>query len=197
MTKHLLCSLAAIVMLASCKKDDNTPDKTAGLEGTYKLKYLNAQTNSTLTGSYGDKVITISDYTTENNQGNIVFNSTTLSATGLAYSVSSAAKYYLYDGTNLIDSASFPIAFTLPPSNSTSQYQLIGADSIYFPQGSGTSSMPGGGTTATLPSGGRYSWNGNELSIKQHVSRDSSFQDSGETYQLKESAITNFVLEKQ
>ncbi len=196
MTKHLLCSLAIIAILASCKKD-NTPGNTAGLEGTYKLKYLNAQTNSTLTGSAGDKVITLSDYTTENNQGTIVFNSTTLSATGLAYSVNSPAKYYQYDGTDLIDSSSYPITFTLSPSNSTSQYQLIGADSIYFPQGAATSSMPGGGTTATLPSGGRYSRNGNLLTIKQYVSRDSSFQDSGETYLLKESATTNFVLEKQ
>ncbi len=197
MTKHLLSFLAIIAMLASCKKDNSTNNNTAGLEGTYTFKSLSAQTTSTLTGSYGDKVITTSDYTTSNNQGTVVFNSSSLSATGLAYSVNSLATYYLYDGTDLIDSSSYPITFTLPPTSSTSQYQLIGTDSIYFPQGSATSSTPGGGTTATLPSGGRYSWNGNVLTIKQNVSRDSSFQDSGETYQIRESAVTNFVLEKQ
>ena len=197
MTKHLLCSLAVIAMLASCKKDNDTPGSTAGLEGTYKFKYLSAQTNTTSTGSAGDKIVTTSDYTTENNQGTIVFTNTSLSATGLAYSVNSSAKYDLYDGTNLISSGSQPLTFNLPASSSTSQYKLVGTDSIYFPQGSATSSLPGGGTTATLASGGRYSWNGNLLTIKQNVSRDSSFQDAGETYQLKQSAITSLVLEKQ
>ena len=196
MTKHLLGSLAIIAMLASCKKD-KTDNNTSGIEGTYKFKYLSAQTSSTVTGSYGDKVVTLSDYTTQNNVGNVVFDKTMLSATGLGYSVSSLATYYLYDGPDLIDSSSYPIVFNLPSSSSTASYTLVGADSIYFPQGSATSAAVSGGTTATVASGGRYSWNGNELTIKQNVSRDSTFMDSGETYQINESAVTKFVLEKQ
>lgn len=196
MIKHLLSSLAIIAMLASCKKD-KTDNNTSGIEGTYKFKYLSAQTSSTVTGSYGDKVVTLSDYTTQNNQGTVVFNNTTLSATGLAYSVNSLATYYLYDGPDLIDSSDYPILFNLPSTSSTAAYKLIGADSIYFPQGSATSAAVSGGNTTTLASGGRYSWNGNELTIKQNVSRDSTFMDSGETYQVNESAVTSFVLEKQ
>lgn len=195
MKKHLIGTLAVIALLASCKKD-KTDNNTAGIEGTYKLKYISAKTNSTLTGSFGDKVVTLADYTTENNQGTVVFDGSTISATGLAYSVNSSSTYYLYDGPDLIDSASFPLILSLPATSSTAPYQLIGSDSIYFPQGSATSPATGGATT-TVASGGRYSWNGNELTIKQNVSRDSTFQDSGETYLLKESAVTSFVLDKQ
>lgn len=192
----VLALLSAIVLLAACKKDssNNTP---SAIDGTYKFKYITAHTNSTITGSLGDKAITTSDYTTINNGGTVVFGNGTLSATGLAYSVDTIAKSYLYDGANLLDSTSYSFTFSLPPSNSSAQYKLIGADSIYFPQGSAASGVDGNGSYVSGPSGGRYSLSGNLLTLTQTAVKDSTFDDSGETYQLVESALSSIVLEKQ
>ena len=198
MKRHLvLGTLAIIVMLASCKKDNNTDTNTTGIQGTYKFKYLTAKTSSILTSSDGEKSVTTSDYTTINNQGAVMFDNSKMSSTGLTYTVDTIAKYSLYEGADLVDSSSFPFTFTLPSSSSASVYQLIGADSIYFPQGSVTSGVGTSGSIQGGPNGGRYSWNGNLLTITQIVSRDSSFEDSGETNHIVESAIASVVLEKQ
>lgn len=188
--------LSTIILLAACKKSD-TATSTAAIEGTYKFKYISAQTTSSVTGSLGDKAITTSDYTTTNNGGTVVFGNNTLSATALTYSVDTDAEAYLYDGATLLDSIRYPFSFTLPPSNSSGQYKLIGADSIYFPQGSITSAVDGNGSYVSGPSGGRYKMNGNLLTLTQNAAKDSTFDDSGETYHSLELASSTIVLEKQ
>ena len=187
-----LSSLAIIIMLASCKKDDTKI--TTAIEGTYKLKYLTASTNSTVKGTDGEKTVTTSHYTTLNNQGTLVFDKSNLTYTGLTYSIDTEAKYYLYQDNDLLDSSSAPFAATLPPSSGRGTYILVGADSIYFPNGSATI---GTGSAESIASGGRYSFNGNLLTITQHVSRDSTFEDSGVTFTMNDSGATTTVLEKQ
>lgn len=187
--------LSTIILLAACKKDNS--NTAAGIEGTYKLKNISSKTYSTAIGSFGDKVITTSDYTTTNNAGTITFSNSTLTASGLTYTVNADATYYLYNGADLLDSSSYPFTFTLPASNSSGQYKLIGSDSIYFPQGGVTTIVDGSGTYQAGASGGRYSLSGNLLTITQKYARDSTFQDSGETYNLQESATSSLVLEKQ
>ena len=196
MKKHLILGLLSlIVMLDSCKKDKNSD--TAGVQGTYKLKYLTSKTNAVATGTTGDKSVTTSDYTTINNQGTLVFDNSNLTATGLTYTVDTDAKYSLFQDNQLIDSSSFPFTFTLPASTSMAAYLLIGADSIYFPQGSLTSGVGGTGSMQSGASGGRYSVTGNLLTLTQIFSKDSTFSDSGETIHLTESAVSSVVMEKQ
>jgi hypothetical protein len=196
MKKHLILGfLSLIVMLGSCKKDKNS--NTAEIQGTYKLKYLTSKTSATATGSTGDKSVTTSDYTTINNQGTLVFDNSNLTATGLTYTVDTDAKYSLYQDNQFIDSSSYPFTFTLPASNSMAAYQLIGADSIYFPLGSLTSGVGGTGSIQSGASGGRYSLTGNLLTLTQIASKDSTFVDSGETIHLTESAVSSVVMEKQ
>jgi hypothetical protein len=189
--------LSAIVLLAACNKESSNSNTSSAIEGTYNFKYISAKTNSDITGSFGDKVITTSDYTTTSNAGTITFSNSMLTATGLTYTVDTEAKYYLYDGANLLDSSSFPFTFTLPASNSSGQYQLIGSDSIYFPQGGITAAIDGNGYYQSGASGGRYTLNGKLLTITQSFVKDSTFDDSGETYNMIESASASIVMEKQ
>ena len=197
MKKHFALSLlTVIVILISCKKESNT-DNNAAIEGTYKLKYLTAKTNSTITGDDGEKAVTISDYTTIDNQGTIVFDNSNLSATGLSYTVDTIANVYLYQDNQLINSSSYPFQFTLPASNSVASYKLIGADSIYFPGGSLTAGVGGNGSIQAGPSGGRYSLNGKLLTLTQNASKDSTFIESGVTFHMSESAVSSVVMEKQ
>lgn len=189
--------LSAIVLLAACKKDSNSTNNSAAIEGTYKFKSISANTNSTITGSLGDKAITTSDYTTTGNAGTVVFSNGNLSAIGLTYTVNTDATVYLYDGNTLLDSTSFPFNFTLPSSNSTGTYKLIGTDSIYFPQGGVTAAVDGNGNYQSGASGGHYSFNGTLLTITQNGTKDSTFDDSGETYNMVESVSASIVMEKQ
>ena len=188
--------LITMVMLASCKKD-KTSATTSGIEGTYKFKSFSAQTQSSIAGNLGDKIVTLSDYTTTNNGGTLTFANNTVTVTGLTYSVNTQAEFYEYYNNSLLDSASYPFNFTLPASNSTAQYQLVGTDSIYFPNGGITTISDGSGTYQGKAGGGRYSINGNVLTIIQHPVKDSSFTDSGESYLLHESATGSMELEKQ
>lgn len=198
MKSYTIVSLVAfIIILASCKKENTTNNNTAAIQGTYKLKYLTSKTNSTAIGTGGEKVVTTSEYTTINNQGIIVFDNSNLTATNLTYSVQTVASSYLYQDNDLIDSLSYPFTFTLPESNSEAAYKLIGADSIYFPQGSLTSGVGSTGSTQLNASGGRYSFNGNLLTITQIASKDSTFENSGITFHLNESAVSSVVMEKQ
>jgi hypothetical protein len=48
-----------------------------------------------------------------------------------------------------------------------------------------------------MASGGHYSFSGNLLIITESLEKDSSFQDSGETYQMVEKATAILVLEKK
>ena len=187
--------LAMIVMLASCKKDKTS--STTGIEGTYKFKNLSAQTQSSIAGNLGDKIVTLSDYTTTNNGGTLTFANNTMTASGLTYTVNTQAEFYEYYNNDLLDSASYPFNFTLPASNSNGQYQLVGADSIYFPNGGITITSDGSTTYQGQASGGHYSISGSVLTITQYVVKDSSFTDSGESYILHESATGSMQLEKQ
>ena len=192
-----LSLLAGVIILASCKKEDNTDNNTSGVQGSYKLKYLTASTNSTITGTDGEKAVTVSDYTTINNQGTILFDNSNITSTGLAYTVDTLANYYLYQDNELLDSGSYSFTFTLPPSNSAGAYKLIGADSIYFPQGSLTTGVGGMGSMQSGASGGRYKFSGNLLTITQTTSKDSTFEDSNVTFHQNESAVASIVMEKQ
>lgn len=194
---QLLSLFSIIAILPSCKKDNSKTVTSSGIDGTYTFKYISAKTNSTRTDSNGDKSVMISNYTSTNNQGTIVFNNSSLSATGLSYEVNAIAFGYDYVGSGLLDSTSSTYTYILPASNSSSSYELIGTDSIYFPNGFITVVAGQSGPTQYGPSGGHYSLSGNTLTLTQSVSKDTSFQESGINFQLVESATPGMVLEKQ
>ncbi len=189
--------IVLIVILASCKKDSENKPTSDALEGTYTFKYITSKQDGSTATSFGAKAVTAVEWTSINNGGTIQFSNSTTSGSGLTYEVDAEGKYYIYDGTDLLDSLDLPIVYTLPPSNATGTYQLIGADSIYFPQGSIASSVPASGSTPVVANGGRYAWNGKLLTITQTYSKDSTYMDSGETIHILQSAVTKLVLEKQ
>ena len=189
MKRNLFLMLSSILLLlASCKKDDAKTAAT-GIEGTYKLQSLSAQTNSTIVGTDGEKEITTADYTSMNNAGTIVIDESNFKASGLSYEVNSTALASFYQDNQFVDSISEPFNVVIPPTNSTASYKLIGSDSIYFQNGSLASGIGG--------NGGRYTLSGNVLTIKQNGSKDSTFQLSGVTFHVVETALATVVLEKQ
>lgn len=189
MKKYLLYSLlAGMIVFYSCKKDSSNTDTS--IKGTYEFKYLTSKTNSTITDSDGGKSVTTSDYTTINNQGTIAFDGSNITTVGVTYTVDAVAKVYFYQDNQFLDSSSYPFNLTIPPISAVASYKLVGADSIYFPQGSLTTEQYGS-------SGGHYTLNGTLLTITQTYAKDSTYVDSGTTYQVKDSAVSSMVMQKQ
>lgn len=202
MKKFILpCMLVSIVVLAACKKDSDSSNGggggNKGIDGAYQFKYLRSKQDGLAEATTGEKTVTKVDYTTINNAGSLTFNNGSTQVTGLTYEIDGLVQYYVYDSGVEIDNFDLPITFSVPASNSTSSYTLIGADSIYFPGGSLTPIASGSGSIPVAANGGRYKINGNLLTLTQVYALDSSYQESGETIHLNQSAITTVVLEKQ
>lgn len=192
--KQLLYLFAALAIIASCKKDDTKTNAT-GIDGTYKFNGIHATTNSTITTDDGEKTITLSDWTSTNNQGTLVFENGQVTNTNFSYSVNSVSKGYYYQDNLLMDSVSSPLVVTIPTTNSVSTYQLIGSDSIYFPKGGFVAI--GSTTTTSNPGGGHYKLSGNQLILNVSGTKDSTFSDSGVMYNVQQSVVSSIVLLKQ
>ena len=196
MKKVLVSGLfALIILMTACKKD--SPASATNIEGTYNFKLMSVKGSTSILGSSGDKAVTVSDFSSINNGGTVVFNNGTITAQAFTYTVDTTAMLYLYDGDDVIASSSYPFSYTIPASNSVGQYKIVGADSIYFPQGGLTVNIDGTGPYETVGNGGHFSFSGNLLTITENVTKDSTFEDSGETYHLVETATASILLEKK
>ena len=188
LTAFCLVSLFA----PSCKKD--SAQKSA-LDGNWNFTSTSATTSSTAVvddgGGTTEKTVTTSNYTSTNNKGTVAFGGGVMTSKGLSYSVNVDASYVYYINDVEQDAGTFPVSFTLPSTNSTENFKLVGADSIYFPSG-GLSSM---GTSG--PDGGRYTLSGNTLTMIMKL--DTSFVDnsSGVSQQKHEVATQTTVLTRQ
>ena len=197
MKKHYTAGILALaILIGSCKKDDSSANSSK-LQGNYIFKGMTAKTSSTIIAEDGEKMVTTSEYNTTDNTGTVVWGGSMLSSQGLSYTINSTIKYSEYSGDELIDSFSIPFSYSLPSTNSAATYKLIGADSISFTSGFLTSGTDLSGATDIAPSGGRYSFSDNQLTITQHASKDSTFEDSGITYIMNETVTGSILLEKQ
>jgi hypothetical protein len=191
--------LVSLVFL-SCQKELSHTDTTAQtLNGTWKLLYIKAHTNST--GTYFDgtthyKQVTLSDYITKLNSGTITFDGSNLIGTGIGYTVDTIAKSYSYQNNVLVDSLDFPFSLTLPPSNSKSPYVLVGSDSLYFSSGGG---LGGTGSPSTNPAnnGARFTISGSTLTLKQNYYETQIDTSQGIPVNVANSASSTAVFQKQ
>lgn len=193
-----LLLIMVAIFVVSCQKDTPATPDSNPLVGNWKFIGITANTNSTAETSFESsalKTVTASNYTTINNAGTIAINTNTFSGTGITYQVDDFVNTYIYENNDLIDSISMPFSATVPSSNSSSNYQLIGQDSIYF-NGQGFFST-GTSTTIPAPSGARFTINGNILKMTTAVIKDSSATDSGITQFMHQAASVVITMEKQ
>jgi|RhiMetdeSRZDD1v2_1073273.scaffolds.fasta_scaffold42502_3 hypothetical protein len=172
-----LALAAILITLASCQKEksvdtlgsngSNNGGSTSGNTevGTWKFISMHATTSSTVVASDGadtEKAVTLSDYTTEQNDGIVKFDGSKMTATGLTYSVNTIAKAYFYLNGTLEDSIEAPFAFTLPPYSSTATYKKVGTDSLYFDSGTGSF---GGASTQSVAAGYKLKFDGDKMTM--------------------------------
>jgi hypothetical protein len=206
--KHSFIRLTLLVLVSatifSCGKEQSIDTSTGGtggtgsgsVLGTWNFAGLTAKTTSDVTESDGTdviKAVTTSDYTTTNNKGTITFATNTFNSTGVAYDLNTTAFVKFYTNGVLDDSLDFPFAFSLPATNSSGSYKLVGTDSLYFTGGFisiGLDSM------ATTPIGYKYTISGNKLTLTSKFSNAFHEDDNGLVANVKQSADIVVVLQK-
>ena len=149
----LLLSLP-LLLVFSCKKSSSSA--TNPLVGNWNFLYIKANGTSTGSAGPGLTLVVTANFTTVNNTGKATFTSTQMELAGVGYSINTTATASVYQGSTLVSSTPQPFSQTVPATSDTAAYQIIGTDSIYFPNGS---PVPGANN------GGRFKVNNDTLSI--------------------------------
>jgi hypothetical protein len=165
-SRLLLLISTLIITFTACQKEKSAeiPENNGNTDGselgTWNFISLHAITKETIEAP-GEKLVTVSDYTTIDNKGTITFQNSKMSANNISFSVNSIAKAYYYANGVLEDSVQAPFAGTIPATSSTSDYEKIGADSIHLK--SSTLSVPESGGSTGSGEGYKLRWEGNRM----------------------------------
>jgi len=190
---------AFLFCFIACKKDNNTSSTSASnLSGTWTFMGMHATTSATAVDNGGGiitKSVTTSDYTTTANGGTVAISANTMTGTGITYAANIIAFATIYEDGILVDTVSTSIPFTVPATNTSSQFEIIGKDSIHY-----TGSNPFGscGSGTPVATGSKFSVSGNILTLTSYVVHD-KVQDEGGgvTLSQHETATVVTTLQKQ
>jgi hypothetical protein len=205
MRKSRTLLLVLIVALTACQKESSTelsPGGTSGgsITGTWKLLQMEAKTTATAILSIPSvgtiKTVTVSDYTTTDNEGVLKIDERKMDGVGLAYSLNTVVKAYTYEDNVLTDSIEAPMSFTLPPTNYSAAYTKVGADSIRIEAG-GVMDIQGSGSVAAQPGGFKFKVEGNKLVLSTVYSDSQTETDSGITQTLSRYATLTSTYQRQ
>jgi len=182
----------------SCKKDNNSTTGASSLSGTWTFMGMHATTSATAVDNgsgFNTKIITTSDYNTTANAGTVAFSGTTMTGTGIAYSANIVAFATEFENDIQLDTFSTSIPFTVQPTNSSSDYEVIGKDSIHY---TGSNIFGSGGSGTPAATGSKFSISGNILTITSSVVQDKSTDEGGgETLTQHETATVVTTLQKK
>jgi hypothetical protein len=159
---------------------------------------MHATTSATSLDSgngFSSKDITTSDYQTTANGGTVTISGNNMTGTGITYAANIIAFATEYQDGILIDTFSTSIPFTVPATNSSSTFEVIGKDSIHY---TGANIFGSAGSGAPAASGSKFSISGNILTLTSVVARDTlSNLGTGETLTQHETATVIATLQKQ
>jgi hypothetical protein len=173
---HLLFLLGLGLLLTSCQKEnDEAPPSNDKLLGTWNVIAMNAQVKHMLvagTGAEQEKLVTSYPISALNPKGTITFDATTLRTNGFSYSYKTIVRTEYYLGNALVFDEDVPQEGDIPPSNATTNYSIVAADSIlletglisFDPAAGGT-----GGTNQTPPQGFKISWDNDVLVLTSRL----------------------------
>jgi hypothetical protein len=184
----LLLLTACLLVLAACQKEKsnedgmvnpgngtgtpadtipNNSDTTNKQVGTWKFISVAGKVSQTAGFTQAGsaiKGVTTSEFTSQNNGGTITFDSATMTANGITFSINTTGKTYVYMAGVLYDSLESPFTQTVSPQNATSPYKKIGSDSLYFQNGGLLTALTGG-LLPSAPSGCKVVFEGNTMKM--------------------------------
>jgi hypothetical protein len=133
----VLSAVFAICMAGACKKSNSSSSPANPLTGT-TWNFVDLTSNASLTATETGvaQLVDMTDFTTIDNSGTITFTADSMAGNGIGYTIDTSYTTITTIGTAPADTVTTALTTTVSPTSSTTSYQLIGTDSIYF--GSGT-----------------------------------------------------------
>jgi hypothetical protein len=194
----VLSAVLVILTMGACKKSNsNSGSSTNPLTGgTWNFVDLssNAKLTATESGFVSGEIIDMTDFTTIDNSGTITFTADSMSGSGIGYTIDTTYTTYTYAGSTN-DTVTTPYTTTVAPTSSSTSYQLIGSDSIYF--GSGTPfyvSLYAGDTVKI--EGVHFSISGSTLTLTSTINQAGNVTYEGVTAPSVTQITSKIVLSK-
>jgi hypothetical protein len=205
MPHKFFVALAGVILvtMASCHKETSIEGVTGKnvLQGDWTLVSVHAQSQATEQDTVNGvvyTVLTVSNYTTTDNTGMVSFSADSMSGAGIGYSIADTSIEYDYINGGFLDSTAYPLGFTVPAANSSSFYQLVGTDSLSFPQGSNLISVPViPGAPSGSVSGAKFVISGNTLTMTSVVDQTVLVPILGVMEPLLVRATVTIILQRQ
>jgi hypothetical protein len=192
----VICLLA----IGACKKSNHSgssgPNPLTG-NWVFDGETSNANTVSTIQlGPISAKVINLIAFRTINNTGSLSFSGDTLNVIGVGYSIdTSYTTITSTAGTN--DTTVAPLTATTAAVDTAYTYQLIGQDSIYFPNGSPFSFNVDSVQPAIQIKGAHFSISGTTLTFTSILNQSGNETVDGITAPTTASIKSVITLTKQ
>jgi hypothetical protein len=190
--KNLTPILALIILAAtSCKKEKS--EAPSPIAGNWKLVSIGGNSSVTSSYTFGSdniKTETFTTFASSNPKGQYKITSNAFNAEGIGYDYTGSVTVKDYENDVLQSEDTAPINSTIPPTNGTSTYKLIGSDSIYFENNAL-------GTSTSAPGGCKYKLEGTQLSLYINSSSTATASQGGFTVTNKTGAVVTVVLQKQ
>jgi hypothetical protein len=189
----LVLFVLSVIVFVSCSKDDGTELTRQDILGTWNFVQLSANTEASVEASedgYTEKIVTTSKYQSTNNKGTMTLTADEFITNGISYDATMDIVSKFYENGRFQDEIEYPQEISIPSSSSRTPYRLIGSDSLVMVNGA---VVPSG---QTVPYAGRLTLSGNDMTIRMRVTKDSSYQEFGVRYKIKEMADVSFLLRR-
>jgi hypothetical protein len=195
MRNSLFALLGSLAVLAvSCQKEVDYQDLGGNNPGTgnpgtgnpsnnsiigdwkFKKMIINIQTVGEVTMSgTSQKTVGKMNFATTNETGTLKIDATTLTASGVGYSVNSSMMMSMYVNGMLLSESPIPFQITQPPTDGSSPYTKIGTDSLVAESQLIKMDYPGIPDLtepADIKHGLKVSWLGDTLVLTERVNQE-------------------------
>jgi hypothetical protein len=166
----ILC-LSFGLVIVSCKKSSGPSAPSNAVSGTYTFVNMNVQSQETQNEANGITAVAAVNYITKNNTGTIQFTTDSMAVSGVGYSVDTSVITNFYFGGTLYSADTTAFTATVPATSTTQTYQVVGSDSLYFPNGG---LIPAGLTSSGTGQGARFVVTGDTLKLYTSASDTTS-----------------------
>ncbi|HEY4288783.1 MAG TPA: hypothetical protein VGN00_16885 [Puia sp.] len=167
-----------LLLLAACSKNTSRPNggsNSTQLVGNYQFLYMTTNINVTESVSFAGQtasVVILSGYKTQENTGTVIFTADSAMGNGIGYSYDTTATVIENDPGAAPDTTVQAFTGSVPATTSSSKYQIIGTDSVYFPGGVlGAGGITGAPAAIAPPTGGHFTIQGDTLIITTKINQ--------------------------
>lgn len=193
--------LLLIAFISSCTKEESidtggtgNPSNGSGtLQGTWKFVSISGKDSTVhIFRDAGTELRyeIVANLSSSNPKGSYVFSGNTITAQGVGYDYQSPTTEREYENNVFQSEQKIPLSGTIAPVSGSSQYKLIGTDSMYL-----DNNMLGGMSSA--PGGLKYKLEGSKLSLFVKEIYADSVIDNGVTVIEKINTSVTVILQKQ